>query len=100
MSEDEKIQAFLQLLVCQRKNEMALVKNFLIQYNPDEDSIAELKLMMEDQNILLENEAFDFLDKWREYKRCLASSIKIQQQESMKNNFDLIMAKNFPGGIK
>lgn len=99
-NDDEKIQQFLLLLVQQRKNMFDLVKQFLVQYNPPAELITELKGMVEDQYIISENEIFDFLDKWSEYRRCLKKSIAIQQVESQKNNFEAMMTKAFPDGIK
>lgn len=100
MNENEKIQELWQLLATQRQVMFNLLKTYLIQCNPDQDLIPEIKLMIEDQNIISENEMYDFLDKWKEYKRCLKSSIAIQQVESQKNNFEAMMAKAFPNGVK
>lgn len=97
MDNNEKIQAFLDLMALNRKNVTELVKQYLVQYNPPVELILELKSILENQNIDMENECFDFMDKFKEYKRCLKSSIEIQMKESMNENFMALMGKNFPG---
>ena len=97
MENDDKIQAFLELMVINRKNITELVKTYLINYNPAPEMLEQLKAIMEDQNIFLENDCSDFMDKFKEYKKTLKESIEVQMRESMNNNFESIMAKNFPG---
>lgn len=98
-TENEKIKDFLDLMVINKKHATELVKQFLVQYNPSLESLTELKLIIENQNIDLENETFDFINKFGEYKKSLRKSIEIQQRESMNNNFESLMAKNFPQAI-
>lgn len=100
MNSDEKLGELLLLLVKQRTNALQLLKNYLVQYSPEPELVEEIKQMIESQMIMFENEAFDFVEKFGDYKKSLKKSILIQEKESMNANFLATMAKNFPEGIK
>lgn len=97
MEESEKLRAFEDLMEVQRKNVFSLVRTYLLQYNPKPESIQALKCILENMSLISEDEIDTFMDDWAEYKKTFRESIEIQQRESMRNNFDALIAKNFPG---
>lgn len=94
MTNDDKLQEFLILMVAQRRNFLDSVRNYLIRYNPPAEILEELKAMIEDQHIYSENDAFDFIDKWLEYIERRERDIQKISQDALNKRFHEIV-RNF-----
>lgn len=95
MTDEKKIQAFEQMILIAHGVLFDAMKKFLVEYNPNEETIDALKEVVENGTLMMDTDMCTFLDKWREYVEMRKKSVEKMYKDSVDAQFLAMMQKEF-----